>query len=307
MISRVQFRDLEWLIALADNRHVTDTAAIVGVSQPTLSRALSRMEAELEVRIFERVPDGLVLTPNGAYVVEAGRDLLARYRRMTAEIGARLDPDRGVVRLAFLDSMATSVVPSLLRGFHQEAPGVRVELSQEPAHAMREDLAAGAVDLAITSERPGAGHGWLPLHHERLVLVVPPGHHLSGRRQVRLDELAGEELVTTPVGFGFRALVDDLLTGAGVSVDVSFESGDLATIEGLVAAGLGVAVVPEALAGLSGTVGIALRHPGARRTVGLAWRADRPLDPVAQRLRDYVERMMADPGGAPWSTRPATT
>ena len=294
----MRLRDLEWLVALADHAHVTDTAAILGVSQPTLSRALSRIEGELGVRLFERVPDGLAISPNGAFVVEASRDVLGRYGQMTAEIASRLDPDGGLVRLAFLDSMATSLVPRLLRGFHLEAPGVRVELSQEPAHAIRDDLVAGAVDLAVTSPRPSGRLGWLPLQQERLVLVVPPTHRLSRRRRIGLAELAGEELVTTPVGFGFRALVDGLLAEAGVSMTISFESADLATIEGLVAAGLGVAIVPEPFAGLSGTVGVAVTSSGARRTVGLTWRSDRPLEPAAERFRDFVEREAATDAGS---------
>jgi DNA-binding transcriptional LysR family regulator len=121
-----------------------------------------------------------------------------------------------------------------------------------------------------------------------LVLVVPPGHRLRGRTRVRLAELADEELVMTPVGFGYRTLVDALLRDAGVSPTVSFESQDLATIEGLVAAGLGVAIVPEPFAGQSGTTGIAIAAEAARRTIGLTWRADRPLPAPATRFRDSV-------------------
>lgn len=284
----MRIRDLEWLVALADHQHVTDTAAILGVTQPTLSRTLARAEDELGVRLFERVPDGLTTTPNGAFVVDAARDLVARYRQLTTELEARLDPDRGIVRLAFLDSMATSLVPRILRGFHQQAPGVRVELSQEPAHAMRRDLAVGAVDLAITSVRPDGAYAWTTLQHERLVLIVPPTHRLRTRKRIDLRDLAAEELVTTPLGFGFRTLVDGLLADAGVTMTVSFESADLATIEGLVAAGLGVAVVPEAFVGLSGTVGVALTGANARRTVGMTWRTDRELEPAAARFRDFV-------------------
>jgi DNA-binding transcriptional LysR family regulator len=193
-----------------------------------------------------------------------------------------------VVRLAFLDSMATSLVPRLLRGFHQEAPLVRVELAQEPAHTMRADLAAGTVDLAITSPRPVGEFGWVTLQDERLVLVVPRTHRLRHRKRVDLREVADDELITTPTGFGFRTLVDSLLADAAVTMTVSFESVDLATIEGLVAAGLGVAIVPEPFAGLTDTVGLAIADPRARRSVGLTWRTDRDLDPAARRFRDYV-------------------
>ena len=284
-------RDLDWLLALAEHEHVTDTAAVLRTSQPTLSRALARVEAELGTRVFERAPDGVHLTPTGEIVVAAARDLTGRYAQLLSDLSTVLDPDTGVVRLAFLDSIATSLVPRVLRSFHERAPRVRVLLSQEPAHDMVEDLGSGAVDLAITSARPPGEYGWHPLQEERLVLVVPPGHRLRGRKRVRLSELADEELVTTPLGFGHRALVDALLRDSGVSPAVSFESQDLATIEGLVAAGLGVAIVPEPFAGQSGTTGLAIAADAARRTIGLTWRTDRPLSAPADplpRLRQPV-------------------
>jgi LysR family transcriptional activator of glutamate synthase operon len=75
---------------------------------------------------------------------------------------------------------------------------------------------------------------------------------------------------------------------AGVALRVSFESVDLATIEGLVAAGLGVAIVPEQFAGVSGTVGLALRSPSARRSIGLTWRTDHALAPPAARMLEFI-------------------
>lgn len=108
----MRVRDLEWLVALADHQHVTDTAAVLGVSQPTLSRALARIEGELGARLFERVSEGLVVSPDGELVVAGARNVLGRYQQLLLELGSRLDPDRGVVRLAFLHSMATSLVPA---------------------------------------------------------------------------------------------------------------------------------------------------------------------------------------------------
>ncbi|GAA3526167.1 LysR family transcriptional regulator [Nocardioides daeguensis] len=281
-------RDLEWIVALADHEHLTETAAVLRVSQPTLSRALARVEEELGVRLFERVPHGLVTTPDGELVVTTARDLLTRYQQLRHELEARHDPDRGTVRLAFLDSMATSLVPQVLRGFHEQAPLVRVELTQEPSHDMMRDLATGAAELAIMSARPTGDFAWAPLQEERLVAVVSPGHRLRERKQVDLAELADDDLVTTPPGFGHSSLVDGLLSDAGAAPAVSFESADLATIEGLVAAGLGFAIVPEHIAGVSGTIALRIRNPRARRTIGLTWRTDRPLAPVAARLRDHV-------------------
>ena len=290
----VLLRDLDWLVTLAELGHVTDAAAALDTSQPTLSRALARLEDELGVRIFERVPTGVVLTPDGDVVVEAARELVGRHDLLRATLANRLDPETGLVRLAFLDSMATTLVPRLLRAFHEHAPGVKVVLSQEPAHEIRRDLDRGAVELGLTMEH-APGHAWFPVQRERLVVVVPPPHRLARRKRVDLAELADDELVTTPAGFGHSALVQGLLAEAGVGPRTSFESADLATIEGLVAAGLGVAIVPEAFAGQSGSVGLALSSASATRTIGLTWRTDRPLAPPAERFLAFVRgRTWAD-------------
>ncbi len=294
MIIAMLMRDLDWLLAVAEHHHVTDTAAILRTSQPTLSRALARVESELGARVFERAADGVHLTPTGEIVVEAARDLTARFDQLRSDLETLLDPDSGVVRLAFLDSIATSLVPQLLRSFHEHAPRVRVLLSQEPGHEMLADLASGVVDLAITSPRPTGELGWHPLQEEQLVLVVPPGHRLRGRKRIQLSELADEELVTTPVGFGFRTLVDALFRESGVTPTVSFESQDLATIEGLVAAGLGVAIVPAPFAGRSGTKGVAIATAAAHRTIGLTWRTDRPLPAPAARFRDFITQVTGE-------------
>jgi DNA-binding transcriptional LysR family regulator len=283
----VIIRDLAWLVQLGELGHVTETAAAVGTSQPTLSRALARLEDELGVRVFERTPTGVEQTPDGRVVLDAARELVARHDQLRAELANRLDPDSGVVRLAFLDSMATTLVPKLLRAFHAEAPGVKVVLSQEPAHDIRRDVHRGAVELGLTMDR-SADLDWLPVQRERLVVVVPPTHRFRRRSRVDLAELADDELVTTPAGFGHSALVQGLLAEAGVSPRVSFESADLATIEGLVAAGLGVAIVPEAFAGLTGTIGLSLSSKSATRTIGLTWRTDRPLAPPAERFLAFV-------------------
>ncbi|KQW49018.1 LysR family transcriptional regulator [Nocardioides sp. Root1257] len=282
----MMLRDLGWLVTVADLEHVTDAAAVIGIPQPTLSRAIARVESELGARVFERVPDGVRVTPAGELVVAAARDLDARHTQLVDDLATMLDPDTGVVRLAFLDSMAGLLVPRLLRDFHRVAPRVRLVLRQEPSREIVDDLASGAADLAITTRQDG--RGWAPLLDEREVLVVPAGHRLAGRKRVALSDLADEELVSIPPGFGYRQLVDDLLRTAGIAPTISFESQDLATIEGLVAAGLGVAIVPEHFAGASGTVGITIAGASVRRSIGLVWRTDRELSPAAVRFRDFV-------------------
>ena len=288
MMAGVQIEDLRRLLSLADYGQVTDAAAVLRVSQPTLSRLLARAENELGTRLFERGADGVHPNPYGEVVLAAARDITRRYDQLRGDLAELLDPDTGTVRLAFVESIATSLIPRILRDFRREAPRVQVALRQEPGHEILRDLTSGLSELALTSPRPPGPHGWLPLQQQRLVLVVPSGHRLAARRQVRLEEIADEDFVTVSRGPGFRSLIDELLQAEGVLPRISFESADLTTIEGLVGVGLGLAILPEQLTGVSGTVGVALAAAGAERVIGLTWRTDRQLSPAAARFLGFL-------------------
>ena len=263
----MMLRDLGWLVELGELGHVTETAAALGTSQPTLSRSLARIEAELGVRVFERTPTGLEVTPTAGWcsTPPATSSHATSSCAPTWPTGSTPTPGSSGSRSS--TRWPPRWCPKLLRAFHAEAPGVKVVLSQEPAHDIRSDLDRGAVELGLTMDRAD-DLGWLAVQRERLVVVVPPTHRFRDRTRVDLAELADDELVTTPPGFGHSALVQALLAEAGVSPRVSFESADLATIEGLVAAGLGVG---DRAGGVRRSVGVG----GARAVVAVGDAHDR--------------------------------
>lgn len=283
--------ELHWFVVLAETEHVTDAAAELHISQPTLSRALARMEDEVGTPLFDRVGRRLRLNAYGEILLEHARRSLAEIRSATERIAALRDPDTGTVRLAFLHSQASWFVPDLLRRFRAEAPRVQFGLVQGAAHEIVEALAGGRVDLAITSPRP-EGYRWRGLYLERLCLAVPRGHRLAGRTRIRLADAGAEPFVALAPGFGLRQLTDELCAEAGIEPQVVFEAMEIPTMEGLVAAGFGVAVVPVPRPERAepGAVYIPLSQTSAKRHLGLAWSADRPLPPAAQRFAEFVIR-----------------
>ncbi|WP_026256556.1 LysR family transcriptional regulator [Mycobacterium sp. 155] len=283
--------ELHWFVVLAETEHVTDAAAELHISQPTLSRALARLEDEVGTPLFDRVGRRLRLNAYGEILLEHARRSLAEMRSATERIAALHDPDTGTVRLAFLHSQASWFVPDLLRRFRAEAPRVQFGLIQGAAHEIVEALAGGRVDLAITSPRP-EGYRWRGLYLERLCLAVPRGHRLAGRTRIRLADAGAEPFVALAPGFGLRQLTDELCAEAGIEPQVVFEAMEIPTMEGLVAAGFGVAVVPVPRPERAepGAVYIPLSQTSAKRHLGLAWSADRPLPPAAERFAQFVIR-----------------
>ncbi|MFC7217339.1 LysR family transcriptional regulator [Streptomyces polyrhachis] len=260
--------------AVARHEHVTRAAQELGVPQPTLSRAIARLEADLGVALFARHGRSLTLT-------KAGRDFLGAVEGALGDIGrgaeavrADADPAAGKVAFGFLHTMGPETVPELLREFRGSHPRVRFQLFQSYGELMVERLRAGELDLCLTSPLPQAPD--LVSHRldvQRLRLVVPDDHRLAGRRRVRLGEAAQEPFVTLEPGYGLRRITDALCEQAGFTPRVAFEGEEPETLRGLVAAGLGVALLPPPAVARPGVVELAVSEPRAERELGLVWPA----------------------------------
>jgi LysR family transcriptional regulator, transcription activator of glutamate synthase operon len=287
----VNLDELHWFVALAESEHMTDAAAELNITQPTLSRALARLERQIGAPLFDRVNRRLRLNVYGSIMLEHARRSITEIRSASERITALRDPDKGVVRLAFLHSVANWFVPEIIGRFHAQAHEVQFDLSQAAGHELAEALATGQVDLVITTPRPhGDEYGWRELMVERLCVVVPRTHHLAKRRRISLSETADEPFIALGSQFALRQLTNELWAAEGISPRVVFEAMEIATIEGLAAAGLGIAVVPAPQPNRAESTAayIPLTSAHAKRAVGLAWIKGRAISPAAERFASFV-------------------
>ncbi|GAB3210463.1 LysR substrate-binding domain-containing protein [Marinactinospora thermotolerans] len=286
-IAHVLAPRLRMFEAVATHEHITQAADALGVPQPTVSRALARLQEELGLELLER-------TGRGVRLSRAGRVLLPHVRRALetlAEGAAELtDASAGRVTLAFPPTLGAEVVPALIRGFRARHPDVRFALIQDVWAAAMHHLRDGSVDLALTSPLPAEpGLDTRVLHTQPLRLVVPDSHPLNGRERVALRAVAREDFIALKPGRGLRHLTDDLCHRAGFAPRVAFEGDDIDTARGLVAAGLGVAVLPPHRYGLlPGTGELVIDDPGAVRTLGLVWRPAGYEPPAVASFRAFV-------------------
>ncbi len=282
------------LRALAADEHVTHAAEAVGVPQPTVSRWLAALGTSLGAPVVVRSGRRVRLTRAGRILCEAADRALATLEAGHRAAAEEVSPERGQVALGFLHLLGRSVVPALVSGFRESHPSVRFRLVQNSRQDILNHLVDGVVDLALVSPPPaGATFADGTFDHavvreEELVLVVPPGHRLAGRASVRVAELAGEEFVGLEPGYGLRQITDDLCAQAGFTPTLAFEGQETETVRGLVAAGLGVALLPHADSP-SGLPEIPL-NPRAAREIALVWQADTPLPPAVQAFRDHALR-----------------
>ncbi|MEU2880934.1 LysR family transcriptional regulator [Streptomyces sp. NPDC007070] len=290
--------------AVAEGMTVTEAAAQARITQPALSRALRRLEEEAGAELLQRVGRLLRPTPAGRVFkeyVDAALDSYDRGRRAVAEV---VDPEAGVVSLAFLHTLGTWLVPKLVTGFRRTLPHVRFELHQHEENGLVQHLLDATADLVITSGDPG--HPlitWRRLLVEPLWLAVPTGHRLAGRGRVRLAEVAEEPFILLKPGYGLRSVTETLCREAGFTPLVGFEGEEVHTLRGLVAAGLGVSLIPSS-PDTAATPDFPIRYleitdvRGAR-DIGIARLTGRTLPPVSRRFMDHALRATAAPAAEP--------
>ena len=219
-----------------------------------------------------------------------------------AAVSQLIDPDTGVVALAFQQSLGTWLVPDLARSFRAAHPGVRFQLTQVRDEPNSVPLDGGNADLELGTRRPPNSPD-ASLHTrlialEPLRLALPHEHRLADQRQVRLADVAAEPFIGLRPASALRRLTDELCDQAGFRPQVIFEGDDLSNVRGFVAAGLGVAVIPAPHAGspeaaVGPVVYREILDPGAVREIFLTWSAERRLLPATDLFRRHVIRRAA--------------
>lgn len=288
----MELQQLLYFRKVAELQHFTRAAEALAVSQPALSRAVAHLEDELGVRLFEREGRTVRLNRYGQAFLTRVERILQEVEAARHEMADLAGTERGMVALAFLHTLGVRLVPDLLRQFRRDHPAIRFQLWQNASEVLLKQLAAGEIDLCLASPFQRDGQEaveWVDLFSEELYLVVPPDHALTGRGTVALIEVADSDFISLKPSTGLRQISDELCRQAGFTPNVLFEGEEVATIRGLVQAGLGVALLPApAKTEPLGAEWLHVSAPVCRRTIGLAWRKDRYLSGAARLFRDFV-------------------
>jgi LysR family hydrogen peroxide-inducible transcriptional activator len=243
----VNLRDLEYLVALADHRHFRRAAEACFVTQPTLSVQLKKLETELGVELIERAPGHVMLTEVGRQVVERARIML-READNIADIARRtIDPEAGSLRIGLFPTLAPYLLPHVVPSIHITYPHLELLLVEEKTEDVLQQLRDGKLDAAILA---------LPvhddqLHHELLfeedfVLAVPTEHPLGRTREpVSTSVLAGESVLLLEDGHCLRDQALSVCQLSGASERTGFRATSLETLRQMVAAGVGVTLLPR--------------------------------------------------------------
>ncbi len=293
IMARMNLRELQYVLAVAEHLHFGRAAEACAVSQPTLSTQLRKLEEELGVTLFERGGRGVALTPQG-------REMLPRFQAAVAAVeavqeGARCarDPLAGRFRLGVIPTLAPYLLPLVFGPIRQALPALRLEPWEDVTNALLAGLRAHELDAALLATEPdGTDLSSLPLFEEPFLAALPPDHALAGRERVSEAELAPDVLVLAD-GHCLREQALSVCRATGPEEPL-LRAASLPTLLNMVAAGYGTTLIPGLAAGAAQDAGLVLRplEGGAGRLVRLVWRNAFPrreaVDAVSGVIRDRL-------------------
>ncbi|HUX13668.1 MAG TPA: LysR family transcriptional regulator [Spirochaetia bacterium] len=282
----MEIHQLRYFLAVAQSGSFTGAAELCHVSQPSLSAQIAKLETELGGQLLERSRHGARLSNRGEefrpHAAEALRQLESGRQRLEELSGLT----RGAVTLGCLPTTGAYLLPQILRSFLDAHPHVRVNLQEASSPQLAKALREFEIDLAIIDEAGlGPGISAEELFREPLILAVPPDHRFAGKDSVPLSALKAEQFVLMKSGRGYRRIVTDALSAAGIEPQIVYESDEIETVQRFVEAGLGITIVPRMVRKEQGPVYVRISPPTPSRTLLLARRQSGTLSAAGEAMR----------------------
>jgi LysR family hydrogen peroxide-inducible transcriptional activator len=291
----LKLKDLRYLVAVADTRHFGRAAERSFVSQPTLSAQLKKLEEYLGVQLIERAPKRVQLTPAGEEIVERARRILEASEEIVELARGHRDPLAGRLKLALLPTIGPYLLPNVASRLRKQLPRLELMLYEYQTDPMLEKLHSGEIDVGILALPVSMdGLDSRELYQEPFTVAVPTGHRLAQRSSIKVSDLDHETLLLLEDGHCLREQALDICSSSDVHEKQDFRATSLETLRQMVAAGVGITLLPELAArGAYGNArGVAIRpfaKPTPTRTIGAVWRRSSARREAIFALCDQVE------------------
>ena len=244
--------ELKYIVAVAREKHFGRGAEACHVSQPTLSVAIKKLEEELQVKLFERNANEITVTPLGLEIVRQAQSVLEQADSIREIAKRGKDPLAGALRLGIIYTIGPYLLPALVKGVIEQYAQMPLLLQENFTVKLLEMLRTGEIDCAIMAEPfPDAGLAVAPLYDEPFLAALPSNHPLAQRDSISATELKAETMLLLGNGHCFRDHVLEVcpefarFSSDAEGIRKSFEGSSLETIKHMVAAGMGVTVVPR--------------------------------------------------------------
>ncbi|WP_413708658.1 LysR substrate-binding domain-containing protein [Rhizobium sp. Rhizsp82] len=242
---RPSFRQLEYVIAVAEARHFGAAARRCHVSQPTLSVQVSAVEDGLGIQLFERTSSGVITTKTGEQFVHGARITLAAINDLLDAVGQSAKTLGGLIKLGTSPSFGPYFLPTFLPTIHAEFPELRIYITEDRPAAIESAVVEGILDCGIGPALTDNTLTFIPIGREKLYLGIPREHRLAGARVARVADLRGETLLALGSGNRLFENVRHLADASGAQIVDDYEGTSLDAIRHMMSIGMGCSLFPE--------------------------------------------------------------
>jgi len=294
----MELRQLRYFVEVAEREHISEAAEHLHVAQSAISRQIANLEEELGTPLFERVGRNVKLTPIGKTFLEHTIAALKAIDFAAKQVEEYLDPAKGTIKIGFPTSLASYVLPTVISAFKKDFPDVSFHLRQGSYKYLIEAVKNRELNLAFLGPLPQKDEAIeaTVLFSENIHALLPANHYLAKQSSIHLKDLREEQFVLFPEGYILNQLAIDACRAAGFIPKVFTEGEDMDALKGLVAAGIGVTLLPDSSLYDSTprmTVKIPIHSPAIRRTVGIISPINRDLAPSEKVFLNFVKEFFA--------------
>jgi len=295
----MELHQLRYVVAVARTGTFSRAAAECHVSQPSLSQQIQKLEEELGSRLFDRIKPQVRLTERGAAFVRRATRILEDLESARQEAASDEALLRGTLTVGVLPTIAPYLLPPALAKFRKSFPGVKAIVQEEVTARLLQLLAAGDLDFAILSPPLNDDRmDFETLFEEELLLAVPQDHPLARQRNISSEDLSCEQFILLKEGHCLGDQVLRFCEQHAVAPQINCRSAQMATVQALVAAGLGISLVPEMATRESNSrspVYRSLKAPRPHRPIAAAWLRTRPPGVIAREFLDGLRQRSRRP------------
>lgn len=289
---------LSYFVTLAEHLHYTKTAELLHISQPSLSYAISEMEKDLGVKLFQKEKQGVSLSDYGREYYPYAKKALETLERGRSAVTAMASSTETVIRWGYFHSVSATLIPTLIRSFHADARGssIRFQLIEDSVQRLLTQLHSGDLDMCFTCHQESWATS-VPIAHQPLYLAVPADHPLTEKSFVTLEDFAAEPQIMLTLGSDLRLQMDQFFHDNGVVPRTAYEVRECNAALQYVALKIGVAVLPQVpVMGQEDIAVLPILTPEGRelsRTIYLSYHKTRPLTAAQRFVVDFILRELS--------------
>ncbi len=293
----MNLRDLKYLVAVAEHRHFGRAAEACFVSQPTLSTQLKKLEEELGVTLIERTNRQVMLTPVGEDIVARAQQVLREVNELVHTADEYADPFGGDFRLGIIPTVAPYLLPKILSPMQKAFPKLKIQLTEGQTAVISRLLKEGDLDaviLALPLEEDNVVQ--CELYREPFYFAAAKQHPKAKAKTVSMNDLDSEEVLLLEDGHCLRDQALEVCNSHNATENTNFRATSLETLRQMVAANVGITLMPElAVPARSGSVRyLPFRGTPPHRVVGLCWRQSSTRAALLEQLAEVLKKAVSD-------------